>query len=185
MNRSRISLGVVGAAVVLLLLQAGGAQAATRRMFSYDPANEATRNLAGGLTFEFDQHLFSTHVLRIRATEGQATAELKSVDQARLGHGGLDGVVEGKPAERDLYEILPKEEGGAMMAALCPGAQQVWLAVDRLRANRDMRVLVISRAKDAPARLCQTLDFTFRGEWRLPPGPGIDPRTVHQPTFPY
>src|ERR1700722_2153798 len=90
MNRSRISFGVVGAAVALLLLQAGGVQAANRRMFSYDPANEATRNLAGGLTFEFDQHLFSTHLLRIRATEGQATAELKGADEGRLGHGGLE-----------------------------------------------------------------------------------------------
>ncbi len=182
MSAARILLA---AGATMLVLGAGGAHAANRRMFSYDPANEATRNLAGGLTFEFDQHLFSTHLLRIRATEGQATAELKGADEGRLGHGGLDAAAGGKPAERDLYEILPKEEGAVMIQALCPGAAQAWLAVDRLRANQDLRVLVISRAKDAPAKLCQTLDFTYHGEWRLPPGQSIDPRTVHQPHFPY
>ena len=185
MTRSAVDHGLAGLAAVLALAHAGLAEAENRRIFSYDPANEATRATAGPITFEFDQHILSTRVLRIRATEGQATAELKSVGEGQLGRGGLNAAAGGKPAGRDVYEILPKEEGAAMIQALCPGAQEAWLATDRLRANHDLEVLVIGRAKGAQARLCQTLEYTFHGEWRLPPGPGVDPRTVPHPHFPY
>ncbi len=185
MTRARYRQGLAWAIVVFAIVQASLAHAENRRIFSYDPANPATRAAAGAITFEFDQHLFSTHVLRIRATEGQATAELKGVGEDRLGRGGLNAAAAGKPEGRDIYEIEPREDGAAMIQALCPGAQTAWLAMDRLRANQGLRVLALGRAKGGPTRLCQTLDFNFRGEWRLPPGPSIDPRTVPHPHFPY
>ncbi|MHB8530633.1 MAG: hypothetical protein ACYC8V_14130 [Caulobacteraceae bacterium] len=185
MRPSSAAMARAGLVMVLVFGTFSTAGAENRRIFSYDPADGPTRAAAGGLTFEFDQHLTSTRLLRVRATEGPATAELKRVGEGRLGPGGLNAAVGGKAAERDLYEIQPKEEGGAMIQALCPGAARAWLAADRLHANRDLTVLVVGAASGGPARLCRTLHFSFHGEWRLPPGPGVDPRTVRQPHFPY
>ncbi len=178
--------GAMALALALVVVSvAGAARPENRRFFSYDPANDATRRAIGAVTFEFDQHLLSTHVLRIRSTEGAASAELKSAGESGLGAGGLDRATGGKPEARDLYEILAKDEGAEMIQALCPGATRAWLATERLRANRDLQVLVVGREAGAPAKLCQTLAFTYHGEWRLPPGPGVDPRTVPHPHFPY
>src|SRR5579872_4584799 len=103
---------------------AGDVQAAQRRFFSFDPADETTRTAAGALTSEFDQHLVSTHVIAIRATEGEATADLQRVGEGSLGAGGLDRAVGAHTENRDLYRIKADKDGGAMITALCPGADQ-------------------------------------------------------------
>ncbi|HEV2363833.1 MAG TPA: hypothetical protein VGS12_06490 [Caulobacteraceae bacterium] len=180
-----------GSATILMLVVAAiaagalPARAAQRRFFSFDPADAATRAAAGALTFEFDQHLFSTHVIAIRATEGEATADLQHVGEASLGPGGLDHAAGGHTDDRDLYRIKPDKEGGAMVSALCPGAKEGWVALPRIRADRDLVMLVIGRNAGGAAHLCHRLAFTFHGEWRLPPGPGVNPNSVPQPHFPY
>ena len=172
------------ASAALLLTAAGSAHAALR-MFSYDPANAETRHSAGALTFQFTQKLVFTKVLNVRATEGQATAELKPADEKALGRGGLSALV-GSAPERDLYEVQPTKDGAALVSAFCPGASRGWMAFGRLRLNRDLRVLVFGGpGAGAPARLCRTLDFTFRGEWRLPPGAKFDERQLERRQFPH
>ncbi|HEY5072785.1 MAG TPA: hypothetical protein VII63_12235 [Caulobacteraceae bacterium] len=170
--------------VAVAILASGQAGAATRRIFSYDPGDDATRRAAGALTFEFDQKLLSTRVIRVRATEGAASAELKPARERALGSGNLSSLVAGGPAERDLYEVLPTDEGPAMMSAFCPGARRVWMDFGRLRANQDLRVYVFGGGATG-TRLCKTFNFTFHGEWRLPPGPAMDPNRLPQPHFPY
>jgi hypothetical protein len=162
------------------------AQAANRRMFSYDPADDATRHVAGDLTFDFTQHLASTTVFSVRSTEGDATARLAHAGEGALGPGGLGRLIGQGAAERDLYEVLPADQGAAMIAAFCPGSGRAWMAFPRLRANRDIRVQVLGdSAAGGPARLCHTLRFSFHGEWKLPPGPQVDERLMRRPSFPY
>jgi hypothetical protein len=172
------------ALVALCLVVAAPAHGATRRFFSYDPDDAETRHAAGALTFEFDQHLTSTTVLRVRATEGEATAELRRAGQTALGAGGLTSLI-GPAPQRDLYEVEPQKEGAAMIAALCPGARHAWLAFERLKVNHDTRVLVLADGPSTRPRLCRALAFSFHGEWRLPPGAPIDERRVQTPHFPY
>jgi len=178
-------LAALSLVVAAVSMTAAPAFAATRRFFSYDPDNAETRHVAGALTFEFDQHLLSTTVLRVRATEGEATADLKRANQSALGGGGLTALIGAAAPERDLYEVQPREEGAAMISALCPGARRAWMAFDRLKANHDMRVLVLADGPSGGARLCRTLAFAYHGEWRLPPGPPVDERRVEVPHFPY
>jgi len=161
------------------------ARAANRRMFSYDPADDATRHVAGALTIEFNQHLASTSVLTVRSTEGDATARLAHAGEGGLGPGGLGRLIGGGAAERDLYAVLPADQGAAMIAAFCPGSRHAWMAFPRLRANRDIRIQVLGDSTAAgAARLCHTLRFSFHGEWRLPPGPQVDERLMRRPSFP-
>jgi hypothetical protein len=159
------------------LVFAGSAHAANRRIFSYDPADAATREAAGQLTFEFNQKLLSTTVLRVRSTEESATADLKPAPPEAVGRGGVSRFVGVQARDRDLYQILAADDGPAMISAFCPGARRAWMAFGRLRANQDLRVYVLG---DYPggAKLCQSLKFTYHGEWRLPPGPLMNPDTL-------
>lgn len=164
----RRAQAIAAAGVALASALSGGpAGAATRRMFSYDPADDATRHAAGALTFVFDQHLASTTAVSIKATEGQASAEL------RRAPGGL-------------YAVSPINQGAELISALCPGSKSAWMAIPRLKANRDIQVQVLG---DSPAggqkHVCRTLAFTFHGEWRLPPGPSVVVQgQVHTHSFP-
>ena len=114
------------------------------------------------------------------ATEGDAAAALQPTGEGTLGRGGLGRALGRGSQERDLYTISGSDQGAAMIAAFCPGAHQGWMVFGRLRANHDLTVLVLSDAKGAPS-LCQTLKFSFRGEWKLPPGTRIDPNQFDPP----
>ena len=170
------------AATLLISLSLGGGAAARTRMFSYDPANSLTRQTSGGLTFRFDQRLTGVLINRVMATEGNAGASLRPSPEAALGPRGLAGVLARPSPEHDLYEVLSTDQGGALISAFCPGAQHAWMAFGRLRSGHDLRVLVLG-AGPSRAHLCQTLDFTFRAEWKLPPTPRIDPTQFDPPVL--
>jgi hypothetical protein len=177
---------------MLAVLAMGAAMAsataaqASVHIFSYEPTNDATRRTAGPLTFEFDQRLVFTKVLWVRSTEGRARADLKPANEAVLGRGGLSAVIGADAHERDLYEVEPSAEGADMIHAFCPGSTRAWLAFGRLAQYRDLRIDVLG---DAPAggkaRVCATLDFSWRGEWTVPAGQPVRQRDLKVPTFPY
>lgn len=178
--------GVMAAAALTLAALGGGAQAATMRMFSYDPANSETRQAAGGLTFQFRQQLVFTTILNLRSTMGQATAYLSPAEEKALG-ASLSSIIGDNAPERDLYEVKSDAEGDALIAAFCPGSKRAFMSFGRLRANRPLRVQVIG---DAPAggaaHLCRTLDFNFHGEWQMPhDGQPVRDSDLKRPKFPY
>ncbi|HEY1427663.1 MAG TPA: hypothetical protein VGF50_13415 [Caulobacteraceae bacterium] len=173
-------LAAVSAAA--LMLGAAVPAAAGVRIFSYDPANDATRKVAGDLTFEFNQRLIFTTVLNIHSTEGQASADLRPADEHALGPGGLSRIIGANAQERDLYEVEPSAEGADLIRAFCPGSRRAWLAFGRLLEGQALRVRVVGdNPAGGPARLCHTFEFQFRGEWKLPGGPGVAPRELLAP----
>ncbi len=155
--------------VAAAITAASPALADATRLYSYDPADAETKTAAGPLTFEFHQGLFRLTMVSVRATEAQATANLKPAGERDLGPGGLTPLIGARAPERDLYEVRPDQEGAALIAALCPGATRAWMAFGRPRLNRDLRVYVLG-AEDGPARLCRKLSFAFHGAWRMPGG---------------
>jgi hypothetical protein len=171
--------------LALTLVLAGPAEAA-KRVFSYDPANDFTARTAGPLTFEFNQRLIFTTVLNIQSTQGHANAALKPVSEGVLGGGGLSGLIGSTSHERDLYEVVPVGEGADLIRAFCPGSKRAWLAFGQLAFEKDLRIQVLG---DDPhgkhARLCETLDFSFHGEWKMPPGRNVPLNDLPQPKFPY
>jgi hypothetical protein len=170
------------ALAVLCALAAAGPSTAAVRIFSYDPANDATRRVAGDLTFEFTQRLIFTTVLNVHSTEGEASADLKPADERALGPGGLSRLIGANAQERDLYEVEPKAEGAELIRAFCPGSRRAWLAFGRLVEARPLRVRVIGDGPSGgPARLCHTFEFAFRGEWKLPGGAGVPPKSLLEP----
>lgn len=160
------------------------AQAAIR-IWSYDPANAETRRVAGRLTFEFRQRFMFQTLLRVLATDAEATAELRPSSERQLGPGGLRALIGPTAPQRDVYEINAKAaQGSAMIAALCPGARRAFLAFGRMRAFADMRIYALGADAAGSPRLCRTLEFSFHGDWRPPPTGHIDERALEPSPFP-
>lgn len=162
------SASFVLAALAVAAIACSPARAAVR-VFSFDPADAVTRRIAGDLTFEFSQRLIFTTILRVRSTEGQASADLRPADERVLGRGGLSRLIGPSAQERDLYAVQPDADGAELIRAFCPGSTRAWLAFGRLSETRPLRVQVIGDdPKGGPTRLCETLAFTFHGEWAAP-----------------
>ena len=186
--RAKSCLAAALAAVSLgaATVPATAAPLTTVRMFAYDPGNDETRRVAGPLTFEFKQQLVFTTLLKIRSTEAQATAVVVPAPEKDLGPGGLTALIGANAPERDLFVIKDEAEGPAMIAAFCPGSKHAWVAIGRIRANRDLRVHIIGDGpQPGQAHVCHTLDFYFHGEWKTEVPFEVNPREVKKPHFPY
>ncbi len=155
-------------AVLMASALAGSAAPDTIHLYSYDPADQGTRDAAGPLTFQVRKGLLHTTVINLRSTEAQATAELRPVDARVLGAAGVAGVVGRGAEERDLYEVRPADQGAELISALCPGAARAWMAFGKVRLDVDLKVAVIGEAKGARPRLCRVLAYSFHGEWIAP-----------------
>jgi hypothetical protein len=178
MNRASLGLAAT-------LALAATSASASLRQFSYDPANAATREAAGGVTFLINQGMFGSRVLKMRATEAKASADLSRANPDTLGPGGLGRALGPAAPERDLYAIADRADGPALLAALCPGSRRGWIALTGVRYGSDLQAVIIG---DDPAgrgaHRCRTLDFTFHGEWRLPPGSSPALEAASPPDFP-
>ena len=166
--RPRTLIAVSAAAVALV---AAGQAVAAKHVYSYDSANPLTRKMTeNGLTFVFDKHLMSQRVLKLIETHDVGQADLKPAAEHELGPGGLTALIGREAHERDLYEITPKGDGIALRRALCRGSDRAWLAFGKLKVGEDLRVQALGHDPATGAtRLCMTLDYSFHGEWALPP----------------
>lgn len=166
------------AGVALLLLAATPARA-ERRMFSYDPISADAKRLTGaGVTILFNQGLLgSARPLKVLATGVPAEARLSSGRQKDLGPSGLGGM-DGVDAGAALFEVDAKAaQGKVYVRAFCPGSTRLWLSFSTIAIRRDLRIQAFGDdpKQAGTARLCGTLDFTYRGEWRLPDRRRPDP----------
>jgi hypothetical protein len=151
------------------LAAASPSTAAVKRMVTYDSASPEARRLTGaGLTFVFTKTLLRQRVLAVRATAvavGVVPEPLRDADTVRT----LDSLMGEDAGTGTLYAIDPaKAEGKVMIQAFCPGATSGWLAISPIAHNRDLRVHAFGADAAGQARLCAVMDFSWRGEWRLP-----------------
>ena len=167
-----------GVAIAVLAAALTTTAHAERRMFSYDPISADAKRLTGaGLTVLFDQGLMGAKPIKVLATGVPAQGLLIKGKDRDLGPKGLGGL-EGVDADAALYEIDPRaEQGRVYIRAFCPGATRLWLSFSRIAVRRDLRIQALGDDPKVPgqARVCGTLDFSWRGEWKLPDGRRPDP----------
>lgn len=141
-------------------------------VFSYDAATPETQRVAGrGLTFLFDRSLFGGAKLRrLYATTDPAGAALKPASDGELGaaRGRLRELGGG-----DVYRIVADKDGAPLIRALCRGATRGWLAVSPVKSGAPLRLNAFGAADDGQPAHCLTLDYQYRGEWRMPDGRGV------------
>ncbi len=174
--RGNVRIWVAAAALVALALPASAH--AGKRIFSYDPITPVTKTLAeGGFTFVFEDGMFRGQRVRtLLSSHAPAEAKLRPSSEKELG-ASLDSLAGRKVEARDLYEILPEDEGAPLIRATCPGSDRAWLAFGELKRLDDLRIEAFGRyapggAEAGKVHHCASLDFSWKGEWKLPEAPG-------------
>lgn len=176
MRRSIIRSAVLAAAMIGAMSSAAHAET---RMFSYDPISPDAKRLTGaGVTLLFrDGLLGANRPIKVLATGVPAQAMLKEAKQKDLGPGGLSAM-SGVDSDAALYEVdATAAQGKIYVRAFCPGSSRLWLSFSPIALRRDLRIQALGDDPRTPgkARLCGTLDFSYRGEWRLPKDRRPDP----------
>ena len=168
------------------LTLAGPAEAADRRIYSYDAISVQARQLTGaGLTFTFRKGLLSTRVEQVRATGVPVGVIVNPEGDGRVVR-DLDAALGKEGGRGDIYRIDPKaQQGAVMIRAFCPGSTKVWLVIGTLEHAQDLRVHALG---DDPAtgkpHLCASMDFVWHGEWKLPDRGKPDPLSpIFQPDY--
>jgi hypothetical protein len=162
-------VAVAFAALIATVLAVRPAMAA-QHTFSYDSITPITVKMTeSGLSFIFDKTPLGVRVRRILETNDVGAAELRPASESALGPGGLRNLLGSGAGERDLYEITDQENGPALRNALCRGSDHVWLAFGRLKVGLDLRIRALGHdPQTGRTRLCETLDYSFHGEWLAP-----------------
>ena len=159
------------AAAVLAGSIAPAAAFAAERMISFEPASPDAKRLTGaGITVRFTDRLLGQRVDSLLATAIPARANLKPAAVKDLG-----GLTVARPGV--LYAVDEKSAQGAVyVRAFCPGSKRVWLAIGPVgRAPLTIQALGDDPKGGRTARLCATMEFSFKGEWSLPPRTPPDP----------
>ena len=158
---------------LLAFTAVAGPAAAETRYLAYDASDRVTQAMTRGITLEADRGLFGAiSVRRIISTSNRGSADIR--------RGGPDAVRQALPAgsrETAVYTITPEGGGRGLSRALCPGAEEAWMVLGRVRLGRPMTVHAVGRWSDGGYRHCVRLSYIWRGEWVLPPaaGPGDSP----------
>jgi hypothetical protein len=154
--------------IALCVLIATPVVAGAKRYLAYDASDRITRALTRGVTLEVERGLFgSIRVNRLFSTTSRGSATFERGGPAEA----LTVLPDG--ARGDLYEVRQVGDGRGLARALCPAADQVWLAIGRVRAARPLSMQAIGRWPDGKYRHCAALSYEWRGEWatRPPSGP--------------
>lgn len=150
--------------LALMVLAIAAPAAADTRFLAYDATDRITTALTRGLTLEVERGLFgAVSVRRIISTtsRGSARIERGGPDQARR------ALPEGA-GETAVYTLPVDGDGRPLARALCPGADQTFLVLGRVRAVRPLTMHAVGRWPDGQFRHCVQLSYTYRGEWALP-----------------
>jgi len=155
---------------LLAFTAVAGPAAAETRYLAYDAADRVTQAMTRGITLEADRGLFGAiSVRRIISTSNRGSADIR--------RGGPDAVRRALPAgspETVIYTITPEGGGRGLSRALCPGSDEVWMVLGRVRLARPMTVHAVGLWPDGRYRHCVTLSYTWRGEWAMPPAGAPD-----------
>lgn len=166
--------------LTLALLVAATPAAADTRFLAYDATDRITTALTRGLTLEVERGLFGgVSVRRIISTTSRGSAKIErgGPDQARR-------VLPEGAQESTVYTLPIDGDGRPLARALCPGADQTFLVLGRVRAVRPLTMQAVGRWPDGQFRHCVQLSYTYRGEWALPPRSGGSGGDIPAPTRP-
>jgi hypothetical protein len=161
---------------LLAFCAVAGPAAAETRYLAYDAADRVTQALTRGITLEADRGLFGAiSVRRLISTSSRGSADIR--------RGGPDAVRQALPAgstESTVYTITQDGGGRGLSRALCPGAEEAWMVLGRVRLARPLVAHAVGRWPDGAYRHCVQLSYSWRGEWVV--APAGEPAAPDTPT---
>ncbi|WP_292054890.1 MULTISPECIES: hypothetical protein [unclassified Brevundimonas] len=167
MKRSVLA-GLISTAIV----GTAGTAMADVRYLAFDADDRTTQALTRGITLEVERGLFGATRLRgLYSTSSRGSATFKAASVA-----GVQDVVPAQERGGSIYAIEPQGDGRALSRALCPGSEEAWLVVGRVRSGRPLTIHAVGHWPDGRKRHCVALNYRYRGEWaRLPNATGDMP----------
>lgn len=167
MRRDYVISGLLGLVLTLVFgMAAGEARAQSVRYLAFDASDRTTQGLTRGVTLEVERGLFGAVAVRnLYSTTSRGSA--------RFSRGGSDAVRQVLPdgaRETRLYQIIAEGDGRGLVRALCPGAEQAWLVLGKVRVARPLTIHAVGSWQDGVYRHCVQLNYEYRGEWALPAG---------------
>ena len=154
--------------VLLVASAAAGTAAADTRFLAFDARDRTTQALTRGVTLEVERGLFGAVAVRNLFSSS-------SRGSARFERGGPDAVRRALPpgaGESGVYAIVQEGDGRGLARALCPGSDEVWVVIGRVKAGRSMTMQAVGRWSDGQYRHCVQLNYDYRGEWATQQGAG-------------
>lgn len=163
-------LNALGFGLAVVFATTAPAHADTR-FLSYNASDRISQALTKGVTLEVRRGLFgAVQVERLFSTTARGTAGFS--------RGGPDAARRALPPgadESDIYTVDQDGDGRGLARALCPGADDVWLIMSRVRAPRPLTMQAVGRWSDGAYRHCVALNYEWRGEWATAPAPAVRP----------
>lgn len=157
------------AALLPIALLLATPAAADTRYLAYDAWDRITTALTRGLTLEVERGLFgSVSVRRLISTSARGAADIR-----RGGPNEARAALPEGAEESTVYSIAAEGDGRGLARALCPGSDETFLVLGRVRAGRPVTMQAVGRWPDGQFRHCVQLSYAYRGEWALPPGASI------------
>ena len=142
------------------------------RYLAFDADDRTTQSLTRGITLEVERGLFgATRVRGLFSTSNRGSATFRPASV-----GGIKDVLPADSREGSVYAIAPEGDGAALSRALCPGSQEAWLVVGRVRSGHPVILHAVGHWPDGKKRHCVALNYRYRGEWAsLPSTQGAMP----------
>jgi hypothetical protein len=149
----------------MISLFAAGPALADTRYWAFDASDRVTQALTRGVTLQVERGFFGgVRVDVIHSTSARGSAEIR--------RGGPDAVRRALPDDAEeyaVYSVVAEGDGRGLTRALCPGSEEAWLVLGRVRQGRPLTIQAVGRWLDGQYRPCVQLSYTYRGEWAAPP----------------
>ncbi len=163
MRQAVLIFSLLAANLFAVSLGAAPARAETRYL-AYDAADRITQALTRGVTLEVDRGFFGGIAVRnLISTTARGSAEV------RIGGPDVRRILPEGAQAGEVYSILAEGDGRGLTRALCPGADEAFLALPQVRLGRPLVMEAVGRWADGTLRHCVTLKYDWRGEWAMPP----------------
>lgn len=164
-------------AALALLAVAGTAAADSMRYLSYEARSEAAQWRTGDVTLAIRKGVISRKIDVLFRRKGSDLPLLAS--DAPFDVYALKPLLaaDADPGDFRLYAV-DKDAGAKFTGFACEGkADKAWVAISTPKPYQPLSIHVVRWDGEtrAPA-LCVSMDYRFRGEWKMPPAPNRSPQ---------
>lgn len=163
MNRTALTILVFS-----VVATAAGPAAAGTRWFAYQAEGQTTRYRTGDVTLELRTPMLfgASRVVSLWRRRGSDLPLDGPSGQFRPDQ--IAAAVGGSAEGLTLYPIN-QEAGRGFSQGSCVGATRAWVAMPEPRPYRPLRIHVLRQGASGAPELCETLEYSWRAEWTLPP----------------